>query len=350
MPLALAGMVDRVDPHPTRAVAAEEEPASPLFDQDAAAAATPVPMSLPEAEPIVRRGTGPRRIVPFVVAAALVLMIALGAVAFAQTGGSTTEVPGVVGLSLEQAEAQVDAAGFSSSVDRKNAPDPAGTVIAQSPASGSFSDADSIRLTVSDGPALVGIPNVDGTARADAAAALTAAGFTLAADIEEYSDTVAAGTVIDSAPKQGEQVAPDSQVTLSVSKGRAPVEVPDVRGRALADAQAALEGLGFEVTRGEDEFSNDVAAGQVMDVSPAPGETIAHGSTINLVVSKGPDLVTVPYLIGQLLGYALADLQGRAASWSRSTARSSTTVRLSAQSVAGNAGAPRGSAVVLRSG
>ena len=109
---------------------------------------------------------------------------------------------------------------------------------------------------MSDGPALVGIPNVDGTARADAAAALTAAGFTLAADIEEYSDTVAAGTVIDSAPKQGEQVAPDSQVTLSVSKGRAPVEVPDVRGRALADAQAALEGLGFKVTRGEDEFSN----------------------------------------------------------------------------------------------
>ena len=83
-------------------------------------------------------------------------------------------------------------------------------------------------------------------------------------------------------------------MTLSVSKGRAPVEVPDVRGQALADAQAALEGLGFRVTRGEDQFSNTYPAGQVMGVSPGTGETIAYGSTVNLVVSKGPDLVTSP--------------------------------------------------------
>jgi beta-lactam-binding protein with PASTA domain/tRNA A-37 threonylcarbamoyl transferase component Bud32 len=300
-PLPLAGMVDGADPHPTRTQAPSATAA--LFDQDA-------PAVVPELEPTVRRQYDTRRLVPFVVAAAVVIMIALASVAMAQVGGGTqTEVPGLVGYDVEAATAQAERAGFDIEIaERENAPDPAGTVIAQSPAGGTFTDGDNVRVTVSEGPAAVVVPEVVGKSRADAEAALSGAGFRVLAR-EEYSDTVAAGVVAGVEPSQGSEVAPEAEVTLVVSKGRAPVAVADVRGKPLAEAKTTLEGQGFTVTQGADQFSNEVAAGLVISTNPATGQTIQYGANVEVVVSKGPDLVAVPQVVGQLLGPALALLE-----------------------------------------
>jgi serine/threonine-protein kinase len=297
-PLALAGMVDQPDRHPTRTAA--PEPTGALFDQDASDAA--VPAVVP-----VARHREVRRLVPFVVIAAVMVAIVLGAVAFAQiSGGAETEVPGVVGYPLDQARAQIDQAGFGVSVSQENAPDPSGTVIAQSPASGAFSDADNVHLTVSKGPALVAIPDVNGKTRADAAAALTAAGFSVGTDRRGYDNSVAADHVIGVEPlPSGSKVAPDTSVVLVVSDGHAPVKIPDVRGQSFDAAKAALEGAGFKVTRGDDAFSDTYTAGQVAATNPAVGQTVAYGANVAVVVSKGPDLVTVPDVLGKLLGGAL---------------------------------------------
>ena len=92
---------------------------------------------------------------------------------------------------------------------------------------------------------------------------------------------------------------------LVVSDGHAPVKIPDVRGQTFDAAKAALEGAGFKVTRGDDAFSDTYTAGQVAATNPAVGQTIAYGGNVALVVSKGPDLVTVPDVISKLLGGAL---------------------------------------------
>jgi serine/threonine-protein kinase len=297
-PLPLAGMSDRADPHPTRTATPASTAA--LFDQDAAEV-------VPEGQ-TVRRARDVRRVVPFVVAAVIAVTIVIAAAAMAQVGGSSTEVPGVVGYSLDAARAAADKAGFDVDVTEKAAPDPPGTVIAQSPDGGSFTKGDTVRLTVSSGPPKIAIPEVNGKARADAAAALTAAGFTLAPDVEEFNDGVAAGTVVSVDPAQGTEVGPDSQVTLHVSKGHAPVRVPDVATKTFEQAKADLEALGFKTTRGDDQFSDTIPAGQVMSTAPPAGETAPYGSNIQLVVSKGQDLVTVPGLLGQALGSALAQL------------------------------------------
>jgi beta-lactam-binding protein with PASTA domain/tRNA A-37 threonylcarbamoyl transferase component Bud32 len=337
-PLALAGMVDQPDPHPTRTVA--PEPTGALFDQDASDA-------VPAVQPVARHREV-RRLVPLVVIAAVMVAIVLGAVAFAQiSGGSQAEVPGVVGYPLDQARAQVDKAGFGVTVAHKNAPDPAGTVIAQTPESGTFSTADRVRLTVSDGPAPVKIPAVNGAKRDDAAAALAAAGFTVGPDVGEFSDKVDRGMVIAAEPAQGQAVPPDSQVTLHVSKGRAPVNVPDVRGQAFDAAQATLSGLGFQVTRGDDGFSDTIPAGQVMTMSATPGQPADYGSTIQLVVSKGPDLVDVPNVVRQLLGPALAQLQALGFQVAVNGPLQYNKP-VTAQSVTGPA--PRGSAITLTPG
>jgi serine/threonine-protein kinase len=343
-PLPLAGMADGPDPHPTRTAAPAATAA--LFDQDHPDTVAVVP----EVQPPAGRGfrLEGRRLVPFFVAAALVLVVILGSVALANvTGGTRTEVPGFVGVPLETATAQADAAGFELEVaERTHAPDPPGTIISQSPRAGTFTDGERVAVVVSDGPAPVAVPDVVNQPQADAENALRALGLVLAEPNTEYSDRVEAGRVISVEPSAGAQLPPESVVTLTVSRGRAPVEIPNVRGQTFDAAKAALEPLGFTVTRAEDVFSNDVAAGQVVGSDPEAGNTVPYGSSVELAVSKGPDLVTVPDFVGDFLGTALAQLD--ALGFSVELSGPQQLSRRVSEQVPRGTPAPRGSTVTLR--
>ena len=124
----------------------------------------------------------------------------------------------------------------------------------------------------------------------------------------EFSDAVPSGTVISVDPPQGTEVLPESTVTLTVSKGRAPVQVPDVSKGTFDQAKATLEAAGFTVTQGPDQFSDTVESGQVIGTNPDIGDTVPYGAPVEVIVSKGPDLVMVPSFIGDFLGTALAQL------------------------------------------
>ena len=302
-PLPLAGMIDGPDPHPTRTQAPEATAA--LFDQDADAVAV-----VAEVHPKIRQKLDSRRLVPFFVAAALVLVIAMASVALAKVGGGTqVEVPGLVGYSLEVASEQAEEQGFTVEVsEEQHAPDPAGTIIDQSPNGGTFTDGKTVNVVVSSGPAPIAIPEVVNQPQADAENALRAQGFVLGEAKTEFSDAVPSGTVISVDPPQGTEVLPESTVTLTVSKGRAPVKVPDVSKGTFDQAKATLEAAGFTVTQGPDQFSDTVESGQVIGTNPDIGDTVPYGAPVEVIVSKGPDLVMVPSFIGDFLGTALAQL------------------------------------------
>jgi len=339
-PLPLAGMIDGPDPHPTRTAAPAATAA--LFDQDEDAVAT-----IAEVEPRIKRKLDSRRLVPFFVAAALVLVIAVASIAFANVGGGTqVEVPGVVGYTVEAATAQADAQGFDINVSKEeHAPDPAGTIISQSPESGTFTDGKTVKVVVSSGPAPIAVPDVVNQPQADAENALRGAGFVLGAPKTEFSDTVAGGTVMAVDPAGGTEVPPESTVTLTVSKGRAPVAIPNVSNGNFDQAKATLEGLGFSVTQGDDQFSDTVPAGQVIGTNPDIGKTVPYGSPVEVVVSKGPDLVMVPSFIGDFLGTALAQLDSLGFQVDLKGPQQ-LSKRVQNQSPAG-AQAPRGSTVSL---
>jgi serine/threonine-protein kinase len=101
------------------------------------------------------------------------------------------------------------------------------------------------------------------------------------------------GEVFDTNPKQGTTVKSGSTVTLLVSSGPAPVAVPDVRNKALTDAESVLTQAGLLVST-TPQSSATVAAGTVIDESPAAGAKVAPNSTVNLVVSSGPAQVQIP--------------------------------------------------------
>jgi serine/threonine-protein kinase len=120
----------------------------------------------------------------------------------------------------------------------------------------------------------------------------------LKVDEKRRADPAPADTVIDQVPGAGAKVDRNSTVTLIVSNGPTTVKVPDVVGLTLQDARARLlrARLRADVTR---ESSPTVAKGLVIRSDPGPKKLIERGSSVTLTVSKGPQQVTVPNVVGQ---------------------------------------------------
>ncbi len=77
------------------------------------------------------------------------------------------------------------------------------------------------------------------------------------------------------------------------------VKVPDVRRLSLTDASSALRGRGLTSEVVGERSSNDLPANYVLEQDPQGGEEVKAGRTVSLIVSKGPELVTVPDVRGR---------------------------------------------------
>ena len=283
-----------------------------VFDQDAPDQPEPRELVVRERP---RRTPGAQPMVSVVVAVVVVLALAFVGYAFATAGSASgnVPVPSLVGMKLDGdagAKVRLADAGRGVGVTPRGADDPVGTVIAQSPAPGRFVDAHGdVRLIVSKGPPPVPIPDMSNVGSVDAAvAALQQAGFTVT-QVHRYDDTVPANGIIATQPSFPAKAPRDSTVTLIVSDGPQPVTVPDVSGGSYDDAAAKLGGLKFAVTR-RDDFSSTVDKDKVIGTDPAAGTSAARGAPVTIIVSKGPELVTVPDVRGKTLEAAVAQLQG----------------------------------------
>jgi eukaryotic-like serine/threonine-protein kinase len=212
-----------------------------------------------------------------------------------------THAPSVLTKTLPQATQLVEDAGLKveRGPDRFSETVAKGLVVAQEPGpNGRVRKSGTVTVFLSKGPDRRTVPPVAGKDQKAARAALEAVGLTVAAKVRlSYSQTVAKDRVVTTDPKPGERLRPGSSVVLVVSKGKEPVEVPNVTGKQRQEAEQQLRALGFEVDVDE-VFSDDVAAGVVIDQTPSSG-TADKGSTVRLTVSKGPDLVVVPDVRGQ---------------------------------------------------
>ena len=77
------------------------------------------------------------------------------------------------------------------------------------------------------------------------------------------------------------------------------VPVPDVLGRSESEAEQILQDAKLKVTHGEAQYSDDVAAGNVIFTDPQPGTEVDEGSSVQIVVSLGKEKVKVPFLTGK---------------------------------------------------
>ncbi|MBM3957999.1 MAG: PASTA domain-containing protein, partial [Gemmatimonadetes bacterium] len=81
------------------------------------------------------------------------------------------------------------------------------------------------------------------------------------------------------------------------------------RGLSLDAAKAKLEEAGLEAGTVNEEFSANVPAGKVSSQEPPPGGKVADGSSVALAVSKGPEMVMVPNVVGQAKDAAVQELK-----------------------------------------
>ena len=148
------------------------------------------------------------------------------------------------------------------------------------------------------GCAKMTVPNVEGLTQAAATTAITAAKLTVGTVTQQTSNTVATGKVISQDPASGNSVAQGSPVNLVISSGPQMVTVPNVEGLTQAAATTAITAAKLTGGTVTQQSNNTVATGKVISQDPTSGSSVAQGSPMNLVISSGPQMVTVPNVEG----------------------------------------------------
>lgn len=184
--------------------------------------------------PPVPSRRGRRRSTPRVLAAALLLLALLGGLGWAlsQNGGGgapTAEVPQVEGMSQEQAQQELQNAGFQvEAQQQESSAGEAGTVLDQSPGGGSQAEENSlVTINVGSGPATVGVPAVTDMSLADAEAILGQSDLAVGNVRDIPRNDVAPGIVVEQGYEVGAEVAPGTAVNLEVSIEPPPAPAPD---------------------------------------------------------------------------------------------------------------------------
>jgi serine/threonine-protein kinase len=123
----------------------------------------------------------------------------------------------------------------------------------------------------------------------------------------EIENCAAPGTVIEQDPPAGTEADEGSEVRLTVSLGSS-VEVPAVRGETVGAARELIEEEDLLVKTRE-QASKDVDPGRVIRSEPGAGTEVDCESAVTLVVSKGPNLITLPDVLGDDRSVAESQLE-----------------------------------------
>lgn len=227
----------------------------------------------------------------------LVAATAAGALWYFTAGpGMRIALPDVTGRDAEAAVSIIDSVGLSPDVRYEYSDDvPEGRVISTDPSvPADLSRDETVVLTVSQGIEQVIVPAVVGLPQETAEYQLREA--RLEPEIAEaYSDVVPPGSVISQSVAPNTETDHSTVVVVTVSLGREPVQVVDVRGLAFSEAEELLRDAGVTVER-DDAYSDTVPEGDI--VSQSASGTLYRGDTVTLTVSLGPELIEVPDVFG----------------------------------------------------
>jgi len=198
-------------------------------------------------------------------------------------GHAPVKVPSVIGATRAAAIAALSTAHLSpTEVAVYSETVPAGSVVAATPSSGSASYGSTVRLQVSKGPHPRTIPELGaGATWSSASAALTAERL-VPVEALAYSNAVAAGAVISTAPAEGAQGIPvGTKVTVTVSRGPRLVSVPQVVNDPISQAIALLQQAGLDVT----EQVGPPFATHATTTDPPAGARVRPGTAVTLYVA-----------------------------------------------------------------
>lgn len=227
-----------------------------------------------------------------------VVALALGVAGWWLGSGRFATVPSVAGMSAGQAVDAVNGVGLVAQTRDAYSDDvPVAGLVGTEPAAGSrVPRGDRVDVLVSAGRPVV--PEIGAARDVD-----TVSGLISERSLQpvrgptEYSDSVPVGQVARLDPRPGTQVAVGARVSMLVSRGPAPVAVPDVTGLPEDQARSALVAAGLRVDRVDRVFDSSAAGGRTLGTTPARGAQVTRGSAVTLRVNSAlevPDVTGLP--------------------------------------------------------
>lgn len=160
-----------------------------------------------------------------------------------------------------------------------------GKVIRTEPEKGAVIDPGTpITVYVSAGKTMVEVPQVADMSVADAKVQLEAVGLVLGTTTEGHSPSYGAGLVISTTPTLGTKLIQGSKVNVLVSDGK--IEIPDLKGKTVTDANNILSTLSITPTVQADTACAKAEQPTVRSQSPAPG-VVSQGTPVTITYCAG---------------------------------------------------------------
>ncbi len=139
-----------------------------------------------------------------------------------------------------------------------------------------------VRLFVSSGPRKVSVPAVVGLSRGSAESQITGAGLEVA--VQEQESDAPQGEVLAQQPAAGSRVDKGTRVTITVSKSRPRLTVPDVVGLSAGAAVRELRGAQLTAVKRERSVTSREEDGKVLAQRPGGGAQADRGAAVVIVV------------------------------------------------------------------
>ena len=258
------------------------------------------------APPLIAKGTQRRRRPWRPVLLALLLLGLLGGLVYAfgqskmSPAEATATVPNLVGSrSIEEARTTAGDQFEVVEGNRLESHEAPGSIVAQDPEAGGTAERGSKISVDVVGTQIADLPNVEGASREEAVRTLEGAGFQVEEETEE-STAQNKNYVTKQDPRGGAGVTAEagSRVKITVGGGPATVEVPKLYSLTPDGAKQVLEAAGLSLGNQTEAPNEQVSKGQIADQKPAAGTQAQAGSSVDIVVSSGPNQISVPNVVG----------------------------------------------------
>jgi len=203
------------------------------------------------------------------------------------------EVPDVTGMELADAQSVAAQVGLELKEQEERVfhdEIPAGHIISQFPAAEErVRQTREITITVSKGPVLQELPDLTGMTLREARVILDNKTLEIGEVDYLFSLSVKPGLIVDQSPAPGTMVSVDNKIKLTISRREEEVSVtmPDLVGLNKTEAFSLIKDNDLQVGNIEVERSMRYLLDQVISQSVKAGTSIAKGTPINLVISRG---------------------------------------------------------------
>lgn len=245
------------------------------------------------------------RTIKVIVASVLVVLLGLGAGWWFSSGpGGFDVMPDLTNRTQVEAERLVQSLGATVVVVTESSKTvSSGLVISSEPNSGALFWGGPITIRVSSGPKMINVANLEGKTLVEATAIILQSGFVLG-KVSSWFNATPIGTVYAHSGGGSTKVPEGSAIDLEISLGSIPVVANLDQETAVNLVQVA----GLTVKTVISEFSETVAKGQAIALIPL-AEPLGKGGEVNLVISKGSDIVTMPRVVGETIRASKALLE-----------------------------------------